>query len=100
MQAEKFDDLVENAGESLASRFGLLREKAEHMIAEQVEVMKEQGKAYELSDDEIRLLKAYRRFVARAAAGQVFSWYVPHEVGIVLPPDVSIIVDPREVVRT
>lgn len=99
MESEKFDRLITSAGRDL-SALGPLIEKAEHFIAEQMEAMKERGEAVELSDDELRLVKAYQSFKARSPGGSVFSWQTPpSENEIVLPPIPSLLVDPREVSR-
>lgn len=99
MQADQFERLINQEGSHLASQVKMLREKAEHLIAEHVEALKERGEAFELSEDESRLLMAYRAFKSRSPSGAVFSWKTPEENGIVLPISPSLIVDPREVVN-
>jgi len=98
MESEKFPELIQAAGGSLAEKMNLMREKAEHFIAEHVEVMKEQGKAVELGEDELRLLTAYRAFKNRSPSGAVFSWKIPTPEGIVIPTEPCLIQDPRQVV--
>lgn len=81
---------------------GLVKEKAEHLIDLEVQQRIEAGMAFKLSDDEERLLLAYRRFVARSRPGMVFSWQTPNDdpsgVTLVLPSEPALIHDPREVV--
>jgi len=97
MNVEKFQPLIENAGAELSSITKLFREKAEFLVAEQLEVMKEEGSVLEMSEDEIDLIKAYRRFKERSKPGSVFGWKSPIDSKIVIPNQVSLLVDPREV---
>lgn len=95
MERDKFDAVIRNGGASLSEALHMLREKAEHVIAEQVEAMKERGEAVELGEDELRLLKAYRAFKCRSRPGSRFSWTTPDEAGIVIPESPCLIIDPR-----
>lgn len=98
MNTEKFAELESKASESLVSRMQALREQADQVIHEQVETMKASGAALELSDDEERMLRAYKAFVRRTKPGAVFSWKTPVvPAAIVTPDDVSIILDPQDV---
>lgn len=67
-------------------------ELADEVVAGKVE----RGEAYELTDDEERMLRAYRGFCARSRPGETFKWRCPEASTIVLPAEPSLIVDPRE----
>lgn len=98
---EKFAEMTEAVGERLADQFNVLREKAEHFIAEEIESMKDRGDAIELTTDELAMIKAYRAFLDRSPVGSVFSWRQSFidRPGIVVPQEPSLIIDPREVSR-
>lgn len=97
MQSEKFDDLRESISEDMKAHLGTLREHAEHFAAQQVERMLTEGSALELSEDEERMLRAYRSFCSRSAPCSIFSWRSPDNQQLVLPSAPSLLVDPREV---
>ena len=98
MNTEKFPELESAASENLASKFQAMKEHAEHIIHEQARQMIAEEKAFELSEDEERMLKAYRAFKNRMTPGAVFSWESPAvENCIVIPESPSLIIDPREV---
>ena len=95
---EKFEAMTEAAGGKLAEQFGMLREKAEFLIAEEMQVMKERGAVIDLGEDELAMLKSYRAFLARSKPGAVFSWRPSFtEPVFLLPSDPVLIRDPREV---
>jgi hypothetical protein len=70
------------------------------LVAEQQTLkMVEEDKAIILSEDEERLLKAYRQFVAASMPGSTFAWITPEDdTKIMLPETPSIIQDPRLVI--
>lgn len=98
MNVDKFPELEKRSTTSLADKFGAMKEHAEHVIAEKVQQMKAEGLAHELTDDEEAMLIAYKRFYAKSKPGSVFQWRTPRvQSGIVMPPDVSLILHPQEV---
>lgn len=97
MNSDKFPQLQDRAASSLVDKFAAMKEHAEHVIAEKVEQMKANGEAHELTDDEERMLLAYKAFNARSKPGSVFSWRTPKTAGIVLPTTTSLIHDPQQV---
>ena len=98
MNSYKFPELERRSTTSLADKFGAMKEHAEHVIAEKVQQMKEDGLAHELTDDEESMLMSYKRFYARSKPGSVFQWQTPRvQFEIVMPPDVSLIQHPQEV---
>jgi hypothetical protein len=98
MNSDKFPELERRSMTSLADKFGAMKQHAEHVIAEKVQQMKDEGLAHELTDDEEAMLLAYKRFYAKSKPGSVFQWRTPRvQQGIVTPPDVSLILNPQEV---
>ena len=56
------------------------------------------GNPIELSEDEIRMVQAYRRFVATHAPGDAFGWQSPiDDHSIILATAPQLLADPREV---
>lgn len=74
VNTEKFQELESESSENLATKFKAMQEHAEHIIREKTQQMISDGRAFELSEDEERMLKAYRGFKNRSAPGSVFSW--------------------------
>lgn len=98
MNSEKMESLKTGIRGELEKQVGTLKEHAEHFAAQQVEKMVEQEEAYELSDDEERMLKSYRQFVRSSRPGSVFSWKsLRCDNKILLPTEVSLIEDPSNV---
>lgn len=97
MNQDKFPELISTAGDSLHKNLNVLREKAEHFIAEQLEVMKEEEKIVDLKDDELDMIKAYQAFKNRSKPGSIFHWTTPVINELVFPVNPTLIIDPREV---
>lgn len=96
MHSEKINELRSELCELLEDR-GTMGEVAEHFAAQQVEKMVEDGDAIELSEDEIRMLKEYRRYRETNASG-VFSWqFSDEQPTFVVPDEPSLLIDPRNV---
>ena len=58
MNSDRCEQLVRHAGAKLSKELAAQFEKAEHLIAEEVESMKERGEVMVLGEDEERLLTA------------------------------------------
>ena len=98
MNSEKFPELESRASTSLVDKFSAMKEHAEHVIAEKVQQMKDEGKAHELTDDEESMLLSYKRFYAKSKPGSIFQWRTPRiQQGIVVPPEGSLLTHPQEV---
>ena len=97
MQMERFNEMKLSAVEQLAKDTSCLREHAEQVVMEKTQDLIDKGQAYELSDDEERMLIAYRKFIATSKPGAIFSWESTSEVVIVLPPAAALLLDPRDV---
>lgn len=104
MNQETYDNLQEASVSDLAQR---LKEAAQtkasapdprRVIAEQLAKLEKAEQVYKLTDDEERMLKAYRRTCATTPAPHTFSWHIPHPKSgeIVKPPDVALILDPHQ----
>lgn len=76
---------------------GGLREHAEHFANQAIAKKIDTGEVLELTEDEIRMIKAYRQFVARNQPRKRFKWLTSNEQGIVIPPDPAFLQDPRDV---
>ena len=96
MNSDKFQELGDLIQGRLMQQAGLHSEAAEFFAKDAVDQMVEKGSAIELSDDEERMLAAYRRFREKHASG-IFSWVMEETPGLVLPETPSLIVDPRDV---
>lgn len=77
MNSDKFPELERRSTSSLVDKFSAMKEHAEHVIAEKVQQMKDEGQAHELTDDEEAMLLSYKRFYARSKPGSVFQWRTP-----------------------
>lgn len=75
----------------------ILREYAKHFAHRVIAKKIDTGKVLELTEDEIRMIKAYRQFVARSQPGKKFKWLTSNEQNIVIPPDAAFFQDPRDV---
>jgi hypothetical protein len=95
MESEKIEDVKSVVIEEMKQHLGTLREHAEHFANRAIASKIESGEAFELSEDEIRLLKSYRAFVLRSKPKSVFSWVTPDSNELVLPAEPCLIQDPR-----
>ena len=59
--------------------------------------MVEQGQAHLISNEEERLLKAFRRFKLGCKPGAVFKWQTHPEAGVIVTTETGLIRDPQEV---
>jgi hypothetical protein len=96
MQDEKFSEL-----EGRASRIGELDEiknlEARARVHRQIEQMKAEGKAFELSAEEEELLRAFRRFKLRMRKdGEVFTWQTSRPEGVQIVEETAQILHPNE----
>ena len=89
--------LQADASERFKELSGAHAEIAEHFVEQELTQRVDKGFVLQLSEDEERLLKAYRSFVARSPGGEAFKWHPPKPEGIVVPAEPSLLVDPREV---
>ncbi len=97
MQEQKFDEL-----EHRASNVGQLDEirnlEARARVHQEIELMKAEGKALELSDEEERMLHSFRRFKLRMRKhGEVFTWQTRKPEGVQIVEETANILHPSEV---
>ncbi len=100
MNSEKFQELEDRMAEPLdfaekrdAVRRAELRSLAQDIIGE----MKSEGKAMELTEEEERILWAFRRFKLRMRKnGETFTWQTRKPEGVVVAQDTVEIVAPCE----
>jgi hypothetical protein len=97
MQEQKFDEL-----EHRASNAGQLDEikklEARVRVHQEIELMKAEGKALELSDEEERMLHSFRRFKLRMRKhGEVFTWQTRKPEGVQIVEETAEILHPSEI---
>lgn len=98
MDARKFTELEERA--SAKAEFGdaVRRLEAGEHVRDVIEQMKQEGKALELSDEELRMLRSFRAFKVRTRKdGEVFKWQTRRPEGIQPAPERVFITDPQDV---
>lgn len=97
MQEQKYSELEERASRS--AHFDEIRKlEARARVAMEIEKMREEGKAFTLTDEEVDMLKAFRRFKLRMRKdSEMFRWQTRRPDGVVLAEDTAEIVSPHEV---
>ena len=83
---------ISNKLEELGTRHLMAKAFADDVIQDRVDT----GEVIELTDDEQRLLKAYRSFLCRAQQEDVFKWRPPKQDGIVIAQDPVLIRDAQD----
>ncbi len=96
MQSEKYDELESRA--SLSNELDAIKKlEARARVHQEIELMKTEGKALELSDEEERMLHSFRRFKLRMRKhGEVFTWQTRRVEGVQLVEDTAEIIHPNE----
>jgi hypothetical protein len=105
MNSEKYTELEDRSAVSMLQRAELAdavkRMEAHSRVQDVIAAMKEEGKALELTDEEERMLRSFRRFKATIKKpGEVFKWQtrpVDADVLIVDGGEAAHIVDPQDV---
>jgi hypothetical protein len=102
MQERKFEELEDRATATFekAERSDHVKQlEARARIAQEIEKMREEGKALTLSDEEFDLLKSFRRFKLRMKKnGEVFKWQTRLPDNVTIAEETGQIVHPQEVV--
>jgi hypothetical protein len=104
MQEEKYVELEERvsrlAEEAIpadATNAMLRKLEQRSRIYQEIEAMRAEGKALTLTDEEIELLSAFRRFKLRMRKdGETFSWQTRKPEGVQIVAETAEIVHPRE----
>lgn len=96
MQEQKFSELETRASHS--DSLDIIKQlEARQRVAHEIEAMKAEGKAFELSAEEEKLLLAFRRFKLRMRKdGEVFTWQTRRPDGVQIVEETAEIVHPQE----
>jgi len=104
MQEQKFERLQNSAAEeferrsmSAAMKDAIRKLEAKAIVDETVQAMKDRGEAFELTDEEEKMLLAFRRFKLRMRKdGEVFTWQSRKPEGVQVVSETAEIVHPNE----
>ena len=96
MGLEKYDELAQRA--CIAEREDIVRQfEARARVLDAIQAMKDEGKALELSDEEIKMIESFRRFRLRMRRdGEVFTWQTRRPDGVQIVQETAEIVHPNE----
>ena len=99
MQQEKYLELEERVTRSCAVELDEIRQlEARERVRQEIEVMKAEGKALTLSDEELSMLESFRRFKLRMRRdGEVFTWQTRRPEGVQLVQETAEVLHPNEV---
>jgi len=98
VQERKFEELEDRAS-AFEPADSVKAAEAKARVHAEIEKMKEEGKALTLSDEEIDMLKSFRRFKLRMRKnGEVFKWQTRVPEGVQIAEETGAIVHPQEVV--
>ena len=96
MQSEKFDEL-ENRASLTAEADAIKKLEARSRVHREIELMKAEGKAMELSSEEEDMLHSFRRFKLRMTKdGEVFTWQTRKPEGVQIVQETANVVHPSE----
>lgn len=97
MQERKFEEL-ENRSIPSAELDQIKQLESRARVHQEIELMKAEGKALELSSEEEDMLHAFRRFKLRMRKdGEVFTWQARKPEGVQIVEETANIVHPNEV---
>jgi hypothetical protein len=102
MQEQKFRELEDRSSTEMlirAERADLIKNlEARAHVQDVIKSMKAEGKAFELTDEEEKMLLSFRRFKLRMRKdGEVFTWQSRRPEGVQLAAETAEIVHPGEV---
>lgn len=100
MQEPKYDELANRASGLLGAQerdeMKLLEARAR--VGDVIELMKAEGKALVLTEEEEQMLRSFRRFKLRMRKnGEVFKWQTVKPSEVTLAEETGLIVHPQEV---
>jgi len=96
MQEQKFSELEKRASAAVKLD-DILRLEAGIRVREEIEKMRSTGEAVALSDEEMGLLQAFRRFKLRMRSQEeTFTWRTNRPEGVQLVEETAEIVHPTE----
>jgi hypothetical protein len=93
------EDMKRAASAEYEKLFSRLDEKlsARPAMDAEMERRKKDGEVLILTDDEMAMIRSYRRFLLRVKrGGEVFRWQVAKPEGIVVAADTALVVAPNE----
>jgi hypothetical protein len=99
MEDRKFEQLAEQSAKALEERETFFSRKLEarRIVELEIEAMKKAGEAHEISEEEIRMVRSFRRFKVTCKAGDIFKWQTRPIDGVSIHVDTSLVKDPQEV---
>ena len=99
MQERKYVELEERAAAvpEQAERSHLEKLIAKQRIRQEIDLMRAEGKALTLTDEEMDMLQSFRRFKLRMRKdGEMFSWQTRMPEGVQLVEETAQILHPNE----
>lgn len=98
MNSETYRDVQAEVTDLISKELPSARRSiVDKAIGETLAKMVESGRAHLVSDEEERLLKAFRRFKIGCKPGAVFKWQTHPEAGVIIVQETGLISDPQEV---
>lgn len=96
MQEHKYEELESRASET-AELDAVKKLEARSRIHQEIELMKEEGKALVLTSEEEEMLRSFRRFKLRMRKdGEMFTWQTRRPEGVQLVEETANILHPNE----
>ena len=102
MQEQKYEELENRATEAELAKAEnadfLKKLESRSRIHREIELMKEEGKAFVLTSEEEDMLRSFRRFKLRMRRdGETFTWQTRKPEGVQLVEETAEILHPNEV---
>jgi len=99
LQDLKYQELEDRAAD-YGPQEAMLQLEARARVISEIEKMRSEGKALTLSDEEMEMLAAFRRFKLRMRKdGEVFTWQTRRPEGVQIVEETAEIVHPSEVAK-
>jgi len=96
MQGPKFEELEVRAS-NVAELDAIKKLEARSRVHREIELMKAEGKAMELTSEEEDMLRSFRRFKLRMRKdGEVFTWQTRRPEGVQIVQETAEILHPAE----
>lgn len=98
MQEQTLSEVQARAADQAGERDVVRKLEAHAHTTAVLEEMRAEGKVITMTEEEIQVLEAFRRFKARVRKnGEVFRWQTSKPEGVQLASDTSLITHPNEV---
>lgn len=96
MQEQKYNELETRASQ-ISELDQIKKLEARMRVHQEIELMKEEGKALVLTEEEERMLRFFRRFKLRMRKDdEVFTWHTRKPEGVQIVEETAQIVHPAE----